>query len=83
MSNYSVAQAKSNFSRLIDEAISGEVVTITRHGKPAVELRPAPPRPLSLSRGKLIDEIAARAKLRPSLGASGVEIVRAMRDGEM
>jgi prevent-host-death family protein len=45
MSDYSVADAKNNLSRLIDRALKGEAVTITRHGQPVVELKPvAPPR---------------------------------------
>ena len=41
MSRYSVADAKNNLPRLIDKALEGEEVVITRHGKPVVELRPA------------------------------------------
>ena len=41
MASYSVAKAKDNLSKLIDEALAGEAVTITGHGKPVVELRPA------------------------------------------
>jgi prevent-host-death family protein len=47
MSTYSIAQAKDQLSRLVDEALAGKQVTITRHGKPVAELRPAghAPRP--------------------------------------
>jgi antitoxin (DNA-binding transcriptional repressor) of toxin-antitoxin stability system len=38
MSSHSIAKAKDNLSKLIDEALAGEEVTITRHGKPVVEL---------------------------------------------
>lgn len=41
MSVYSVAEAKAKLSALIDEALSGQSVTITRHGHPVVELRAA------------------------------------------
>jgi prevent-host-death family protein len=41
MSTYSVAEAKAKLSALIDEAIGGEPVTITRHGHPVVEVRAA------------------------------------------
>jgi prevent-host-death family protein len=41
MSTYSVADAKAGLPRLIDRAIAGEEVVITRHGKPVAELRPA------------------------------------------
>ena len=38
MSTVSVADAKAGFAALVDEAASGEFVTITRHGKPAAVL---------------------------------------------
>jgi prevent-host-death family protein len=80
MASYSIAKAKDNLSKLIDEALAGEEVTITRHGKPVVELRPAralgPGRPSP----ELIDRIAARAKTLPPLGESAVDIIRRMRD---
>ena len=81
MAVYSVAQAKDHLSKLIDEALAGEEVTITRHGKPVVELRPA--RAVDDAgrwSPELIDEIAARAKSLPSLGESAADIVRRMRD---
>ena len=43
MSKHSVADAKNNLSDLIDRALDGEGVIITRHGRPVVELRPIPP----------------------------------------
>jgi prevent-host-death family protein len=42
MSTYSVAEAKSSLPALINRAMAGEEVIITRHGKPVVELRPTP-----------------------------------------
>lgn len=41
MSTYSVVDAKSGLPSLINRALAGEEVIITRHGKPVVELRPA------------------------------------------
>ncbi|MDX2276449.1 MAG: type II toxin-antitoxin system prevent-host-death family antitoxin [Hyphomonadaceae bacterium] len=38
MAEYSVAEAKAKLSELIDRAEKGEAVTITRHGKPVVEV---------------------------------------------
>ena len=35
MSIMSLAEAKSGFSSIVDDAAKGEFVTITRHGKPA------------------------------------------------
>ena len=40
MGTYSVAEAKNRLPALIDKAIEGEEVVITRHGKPVAELRP-------------------------------------------
>lgn len=39
MPHYSVATTKDQLSSLIDKALAGEEVVITRHGKPVVELR--------------------------------------------
>jgi prevent-host-death family protein len=50
MSNHSVADAKSQLSDLIDRALAGEAVVITRHGHPVVELKPVTPvaKPITL-----------------------------------
>lgn len=40
MSKHSVADAKNKLSELIDRALDGEGVVITRHGRPVVELKP-------------------------------------------
>lgn len=42
MSRHSVAEAKNQLSALIDRALKGEDVVITRHGQPVVELKPIP-----------------------------------------
>jgi prevent-host-death family protein len=80
MSAYSIAQAKDHLSKLIDEALAGEEVTITRHGKPVAELRPARAAGAGRLSPELIDRIAARAKSLPSLGEEAVDIIRRMRD---
>jgi prevent-host-death family protein len=38
MAKYSVATTRNNLSSLIDKALAGEEVVITRHGKPKVSL---------------------------------------------
>ena len=40
MSTHSIVEAKNHLSELIDRALAGEGVVITRHGRPVVELRP-------------------------------------------
>lgn len=49
MGEHSLAEAKNELSDLIDRALRGEEVVITRDGRPVVALRPvnAAPRPLS------------------------------------
>jgi prevent-host-death family protein len=65
MARYSVATTKDNLSSLIDKALAGEEVIITRHGKPTVSLsvvEPSEPPPLP-------DVRAATARLRVRLAA--------------
>ena len=42
MASYGVAEAKNNFTHLLDRVQGGEKITITRHGKPIAELSPSP-----------------------------------------
>ena len=46
-----VRQAKVDLSKLIKSVLQGEKVVITNHGKPLVELVPAPQKPKSANRG--------------------------------
>jgi prevent-host-death family protein len=39
MASHSVAEAKNNLSKLIDQAIEGQEVVITRHGTPVATLK--------------------------------------------
>jgi antitoxin (DNA-binding transcriptional repressor) of toxin-antitoxin stability system len=85
MATYGVAEAKNNFTHLLDRVQEGEKITITRHGKPVAELR-APPivrTPLTLEeRRAFMKEFARRRDARPAASISAVELVRAMRDGD-
>jgi prevent-host-death family protein len=49
MAKHSVAEAKNKLSQLIDRALDGEDVVITRHGRPVVALTPVPraPKPIT------------------------------------
>jgi antitoxin (DNA-binding transcriptional repressor) of toxin-antitoxin stability system len=40
MTTHNVADAKANLPQLIDRALAGQEIVITRHGKPVAELRP-------------------------------------------
>lgn len=59
MSSHSVSEARSRLPELIDRALRGEGVTITRRGVPVVELRPVRPRARAVTREDL-DWLAAR-----------------------
>lgn len=81
MSTHSVADAKNHLPRLIDQALAGDSVVITRHGRPVVELRPvsAPPRRITKSD---LDWLAARrVNLRRPVDDAEVFVSR-MRDEE-
>ncbi|MFP4896861.1 type II toxin-antitoxin system Phd/YefM family antitoxin [Paraburkholderia sp. EG304] len=43
MQNANIHDAKTNLSRLVDAAISGEEIVISKRGKPAVRLVPVDP----------------------------------------
>jgi prevent-host-death family protein len=42
MSSHTISEAKDQLAELIDRAIAGEGVVITRNGKPVAELHPVP-----------------------------------------
>ena len=81
MSTYSVADAKDGLPRLIDRAMAGEEVIITRHGKPVVELRPtAAPEPDADARRAGHDWLRQRREAGPTLTVSSVELLNQMYD---
>ena len=80
MATYSIEEAKARLSELIDKALAGEGVTITRDGKPVAELRPKMSAAVRRPPPRLANEVAARAKTRPSLGENAVDTIRRMRD---
>ncbi|MFN0025193.1 MAG: type II toxin-antitoxin system Phd/YefM family antitoxin [Parvularculaceae bacterium] len=82
MTTYSVAEAKNNLSKLIDLALKGEPVTITRHGAPVVELRPAQKVKKPVTAEALAQLRAARESLGASLGEDAGSYVSRMRDEE-
>lgn len=81
MSTHSVAEAKNKLPELIDRALKGEGVVITRHGRPVVELRPIPDaaRPVTLED---IDWLAARRAGVCTPGSDAGSLVSDLRDEE-
>ena len=79
MSTYSVADAKNHLSQLIDRALDGEGVIITRHGRPVVELKPMDEvaRPMSSAD---LDWIAAHRVGRTAANEDSGALVERIRD---
>jgi prevent-host-death family protein len=73
MAEYSVAEAKNRLPSLINKALEGEEVIITRHGKPVIELRPtklAPEPPVGSDKW-----LFSRTRSRPGVGLTSVQIL--------
>lgn len=81
MAQYGVAEAKNNFTHLLERVQGGEKITITKHGRPIAELSPTPKLTLE-ERRALMDKLNQERKQRPPLGMSAADLVRAMRDGD-
>jgi prevent-host-death family protein len=74
MTTYSVADAKNGLPRLIDRALEGEEVIISRHGKAVAELRPV------ASRGRKATAasyawLRDRRQARKGAGLTSVELL--------
>jgi len=88
MSTHDVAEAESHLSDLIDQALKGEAVVITRKGKPVAEIRPvkAPASPAKIrDRATRESEIAWLEANRVKLSGPPIDvqaILRQMRDEE-
>jgi prevent-host-death family protein len=80
MTEYSVADAKNKLPKLIDRALGGEEVVITRRGKPVIELKPVSQR-LSSQTGTY-EWRRARRDARPGVGLTSVQILDLLYDSE-
>jgi prevent-host-death family protein len=74
VTTYSLADAKNGLPGLIDRALEGEEVIITRHGKAVAELRPI------VRAGRKITAasyawLQARRQKRKSIGITSVELL--------
>ena len=79
MATYSVAEAKTHLPRLIDEAMAGEEVIISRRGRPVAELRRAADG-AKLKRTMTFDELYA-GRIKPLTDApSSVELLDLIYD---
>ncbi len=81
MANYSVATTKDNLSSLIDKALAGEEVVITRHGKPTVRLHAIAGAPVrKLSPREAMENLRRVREARPTFDISSADLIRQMRD---
>jgi prevent-host-death family protein len=79
MGKHSVAEAKNNLSDLIDRALNGEGVVITRHGHPVVELTPVAPAAKPIT-PEAVDWLRQRRVGRRVPRENSVTAVRRIRD---
>jgi prevent-host-death family protein len=74
-------EAKTNFSRLLDEVTTGESITITRHGVPVARLVPASDE-RALNVDRLIEEwLETRRRENVTLG--GLSLREMIEEGRM
>jgi prevent-host-death family protein len=73
VTTYSVADAKNRLPSLIDKALAGEEVIITRRGEPVVEIRPAARQPARATGTH--EWLRARTRARPGVGLTSVELL--------
>ena len=76
MDSINLADAKARLSELIDRAAAGEVVCITRRGKPVAQIVPAPPPRKRIDPAVLRSVTAKMPSGRDSAGT----FIRQMRD---
>ncbi len=76
---YSIVEAKNQLSELIDRALNGKGVIITRHGRPVVELKPIMPAVEPIT-PQAVDWLAQRRVGRRMPRADAAALVRKMRD---
>jgi prevent-host-death family protein len=82
MPAYSVAEAKNNLPKLLDRAIAGEEVTITRRGKTVARIVSEPAavsRPGGPKSPRDVDWVR-RSRVHPRMEVDAVELIRRMRD---
>ena len=80
MGKHSVAEAKSHLSSLIDRALDGDEVIITRHGTPVVEIRPVMKQARVMTDEAMEWLTANRVVPERLPRQDAAEIVRQMRD---
>jgi len=79
MGKYSVVYAKTRLSDLIDRALKGEAVVITRHARPIIEFKRISPAAEPITQ-HAVDWLAPRRVGRRVPREDAAALVRKMRD---
>lgn len=78
MASYSVAEARNSLSELIESAMAGSDVVITRHGTPVVTVRAIRPIPRPMTAADM-DRLAAR-RVIPRGEVNSGRLIEEMRE---
>ena len=81
MSDHSIAEAKDHLSQLIDRALKGEKIVITRRGEPVIEFNPVRPAPGPVTEAD-VEWLRARRLGRTPAKTDAGTLVSKMRDEE-
>ena len=81
MTTHSIAEAQNHLSQLIDRALQGEPIVITRRGEPVVELKPVRPAPRPITGADIEWLRTMRAKL-PYCDTDAGTFISQMRNEE-
>ena len=65
MASYGVAEAKNNFTLLLDRVQEGESITITKHGKQVAQITPMPKRDPEKRRAVMAELAEIRRQHKP------------------
>lgn len=79
MATFSVTEAEGNLPELIDRALRGEGVVVTRHGRPVAEVRAIAPEPEQIAASDLSWLAARRIPARDDVETPS-ESLAALRD---
>jgi prevent-host-death family protein len=79
MGQHSVVEAKNKLSELIDRALKGEGIVITRHGQPLVELKPIKPPAKPITR-EALDWLKERRAKRRAVKVDSGTLMSKLRD---
>lgn len=77
MADYSIAEAKNQLPKLVDRAIAGEAVSITRRGKVVARIVPEPENPAIGIDPAWLETVRVKPE-DPNFDV--MEIIRIMRD---